>query len=253
MPRTIERAVSEMLEPPFGEFAGVPALERLAAKAGSWPEAVEDWQWCARFAYQVIERRGTGGGCFRLMYSRFLAEAGRAEAPLAAEAAARWTELAESFKAASESNEPRQELWRAVGEGAEQVLEAERKLWNALQADPFRTSPAYSEENLGSDSRPHRFVDPNPGYSAAMTIGAGIFLIAVGAILKFATNFHVQGVSIDTIGVILMVAGAVGLLIGLFKSSGPAAPPPLAPGEVPPVEERREVRDPAYRDQPPRY
>jgi Butirosin biosynthesis protein H, N-terminal/Domain of unknown function (DUF4872) len=134
VPRAIERAASEMLEPPFGEFAGVPALERLAAEAGSWPEAVSDWQWCARFAYQVIERRGTGGGCFRLMYSRFLAEAGREEAPLAAEAAARWTELAEAFKAASESEEPRPQLWEAVGAGAEQVLEAERKLWIALKA-----------------------------------------------------------------------------------------------------------------------
>jgi hypothetical protein len=85
-----------------------------------------------------------------------------------------------------------------------------------------------------------------------MTIGAGIFLIAVGAILKFATNFHVREVSIDTIGVILMVAGLVGLLIGLFqeivwsrRNRG------VAPGEAaPPVEERREVRDP---NQPPRY
>jgi hypothetical protein len=131
-PRAIERAVSEMLEPPFGEFAGVPALERLAAEAGSWPEAVEDWRWCARFAYQVIERRGTGGGCFRLMYSRFLEEAGREEAPLAAEAAARWTELAEAFKAASEDEEPRPELWRAVGKGAEQVRDAEQRLWTSL-------------------------------------------------------------------------------------------------------------------------
>lgn len=132
VPRAIARAASEMLEPPFGPFAGVPALERLADEAGSWPEAVEDWQWCARFAYQVIERRGTGGGCFRLMYSRFLAEAGREEAPLAAAAAARWTELAEAFKAASESEAPRPELWLAVGEGAQQVLEAERRLWTAL-------------------------------------------------------------------------------------------------------------------------
>ncbi|HEY8501879.1 MAG TPA: BtrH N-terminal domain-containing protein [Solirubrobacterales bacterium] len=132
VPRAIERAASEMLEPPFGPFAGVPALERLAAEAGAWPEAVEDWQWCARFAYQVIERRGTGGGCFRLMYSRFLEEAGREEAPLAAEAAARWTELAETFKAASENNEPQPQLWRAVGEGAERVLEAERRLWTSL-------------------------------------------------------------------------------------------------------------------------
>jgi hypothetical protein len=131
-PRAIERAVSEMLEPPFGEFAGLPALERLAAEVGSWPEAVDDWQWCARFAYQVIERRGTGGGCFRLMYSRFLEEAGCEEAPLAAEAAVRWTELAEACKAASESDVPRPELWRAVGEGAGRVRDAERRLWTSL-------------------------------------------------------------------------------------------------------------------------
>lgn len=132
VPRAIARAASEMLEPPFGEFAGVPALERLAAEAGSWPEVVDDWQWCARFAYQVIERRGTGGGCFRLMYARFLEEAGRDEAPLAAEAAARWTELAEAFKVASESEEPRPQLWQAVGEGAERVRDAERRLWTSL-------------------------------------------------------------------------------------------------------------------------
>jgi hypothetical protein len=132
-PRAIERAVGEMLEPPFGPFAGVPALERLATEAGSWPAAVEDWQWCARFAYQVIERRGTGGGCFRLMYSRFLEEVGRDEAPLAAAAAARWTELAEAFKAASESDEPRPQLWSAVGDSADRVLEAERRLWTSLR------------------------------------------------------------------------------------------------------------------------
>src|SRR4051794_23098940 len=121
-----------MLEPPFGEFAGVPALERLAAEAGSWPEAVGDWQWCARFAYQVIERRGTGGGCFRLMYSRFLAEAGRDEAPPAAAAAARRAPPAAGVHAASEDDEPQPQLWRAVDAGAGEVLEAERRLWTAL-------------------------------------------------------------------------------------------------------------------------
>lgn len=132
VPAAIARAASEMLEPPFGEFGGLPALERLAAEAGSWPETVEDWQWCARFAYQVIERRGTGGGCFRTMYSRFLVEAGRDEAPLAAAAGERWSELAEAFRAASETEEPRPELWREVGAGAARVAEAERRLWTAL-------------------------------------------------------------------------------------------------------------------------
>jgi hypothetical protein len=132
IPAAIARAAREMLEPTFGEFGGIPAVERLAAEAGAWPETAPDWQWCARFAYQVIERRGTGGGAFRLMYSRFLGEAGREEAPLAATAAARWTQLAEAFRLASESDEPEAALWDAVGANAEQVAEAEKRLWTAL-------------------------------------------------------------------------------------------------------------------------
>ena len=66
-----------------------PALRRFAAEVGDWPEAAEDWQWCARFLYQVIERRGTGGGNFRKMYSRFLEEAGYEEAGLARRGAGR--------------------------------------------------------------------------------------------------------------------------------------------------------------------
>ena len=132
IPAAIAKAAQEMLEPTFGEFAGLPAVERLAAEAGSWPEAAEDWQWCARFAYQVIERRGTGGGAFRLMYSRFLEEARRDESSLAAAAAARWTELAEAFKAASESDEPTAALWGEVDAGAKRVAETEARLWTAL-------------------------------------------------------------------------------------------------------------------------
>ncbi len=92
--RAIERNARQMLEPPLGEYEGLPALRRFAAEVGDWPRELEDWRWCARFCYQVIERRGTGGGNFRLMYSRFLGEAGREEAALAARAAAHWTSLA---------------------------------------------------------------------------------------------------------------------------------------------------------------
>ncbi len=132
IPAAIAKAAQEMLEPTWGEFAGLPAVERLATEAGSWPKLTADWQWCARFAYQVIERRGTGGGAFRPMYSRFLEEAGRPEAPLAAAAGAAWTELAGAFKAASESAEPEPELWDAVDALARRVAAAEAQLWTAL-------------------------------------------------------------------------------------------------------------------------
>lgn len=49
-----------------------------------------------------------------------------------------------------------------------------------------------------------------------MGIGVSIFLIAVGAILTFAIHATVSGVSIQTVGVILMVVGAIGLLVTML-------------------------------------
>jgi hypothetical protein len=49
-----------------------------------------------------------------------------------------------------------------------------------------------------------------------MTIGVSVLLIAIGAVLLFAVTTSIAGVSVDTIGVILMIAGAVGLLISLM-------------------------------------
>jgi beta-lactamase regulating signal transducer with metallopeptidase domain len=47
-------------------------------------------------------------------------------------------------------------------------------------------------------------------------IGTSLFLIATGAILYFAVDASVQGLEIQTVGVILMVIGVLGLLISLF-------------------------------------
>lgn len=132
IPAAIERAAHAMVEPEFRDFSGLDAVRRLAAEAGSWPEVAEDWQWCARFGYQVIERRGTGGGAFRLMYARFLEEVGRPEAPLAADAAAAWTHLANAFHAASESDEPKPDLLRQIDSSANRVATAEEQLWTTL-------------------------------------------------------------------------------------------------------------------------
>jgi hypothetical protein len=121
-----------MLEPPLGKFAGLPALRRFAAEVGDWPEAAEDWQWCARFLYQVIERRGTGGGNFRRMYSRFLEEAGYEESALAHEAAEHWSRLALAARTASEPDEPEPEHWSEMSMEAAKVLDAEEYLWARL-------------------------------------------------------------------------------------------------------------------------
>lgn len=49
-----------------------------------------------------------------------------------------------------------------------------------------------------------------------MGIGTSIFLIALGAILKYAVTADVEGVNLGTVGVILMVVGIVGLLLSLL-------------------------------------
>jgi len=52
-----------------------------------------------------------------------------------------------------------------------------------------------------------------------MELGTSIFLIALGAILKFAVTATVSGISLATVGTILMIVGIVGLLISLFLLS----------------------------------
>ncbi|HEX2070280.1 MAG TPA: DUF6458 family protein [Thermoleophilaceae bacterium] len=49
-----------------------------------------------------------------------------------------------------------------------------------------------------------------------MTIGSSIFLIALGAILRYAVTASVAGVDIQVVGLILMIAGIIGLVIGLY-------------------------------------
>ncbi len=49
-----------------------------------------------------------------------------------------------------------------------------------------------------------------------MGLGTSIFLIAVGAILKFAVNWQTNQVDLQAVGVILMVIGAIGLVVSLI-------------------------------------
>jgi Domain of unknown function (DUF6458) len=48
-----------------------------------------------------------------------------------------------------------------------------------------------------------------------MGIGTSILLIAVGAILRYAVNVTVEGIELQTVGLILMIVGIIGLVISL--------------------------------------
>jgi hypothetical protein len=49
-----------------------------------------------------------------------------------------------------------------------------------------------------------------------MGLGASLFLIAIGAILAFAVDVTTEGFNLNTIGIILMIVGALGLIISMI-------------------------------------
>jgi hypothetical protein len=81
-----------------------------------------------------------------------------------------------------------------------------------------------------------------------MTVGIGfsIFLFVLGAILTFAVDVTTEGFSLNTVGIILMVAGVIGLLLSVLFWSSFAPYRRRSVGTLPEervVEERRIERD----------
>lgn len=64
-----------------------------------------------------------------------------------------------------------------------------------------------------------------------MTGGGALSLIAVGAILYFAVTADVAGIELETVGLILMIVGAIGLALGLMLSMRRPATRGEAPDE----------------------
>ena len=88
--------------------------------------------------------------------------------------------------------------------------------------------------------------DRAPLYAARTMIGLGLFLMAVGAILKYAVTATLAGIDIQVVGVILLVIGIIVMLFGIARlimdqqRRPPSGPPPGGyggrPGAPPPTQ-----------------
>jgi len=95
---------------PKRDNEGILGLKKFAAEMMLWKN-FKDFTWCARYAYQVIEKRGTGGSGYRKLYADFIAEAEKYRPELAGlgahekmiEISLNWTSLANVLKSMSEN------------------------------------------------------------------------------------------------------------------------------------------------------
>ncbi|MZR63433.1 BtrH N-terminal domain-containing protein [Alcanivorax sp. DP30] len=114
---------------------GIEALTTWKQDLPRW-KAFEKWPWLLRFAYQVIEKRGTGGSGFRAMYSEFLDESSgilpeiknMGLVVLMRRSATAWSYLADCLREGSESETFPE---KKIGEAIEYVREAELRYVNA--------------------------------------------------------------------------------------------------------------------------
>ena len=113
VPLALGKNAREMLAPQGDSAAGVSGMRRMAGEIHRWPEMTGEWAFASRFGYQIIEKRGTGGGLFRRVYARYLGEASSHHPPLAGTGLAEkmvavadgWTEIAGRLKEISEERD----------------------------------------------------------------------------------------------------------------------------------------------------
>jgi membrane protein implicated in regulation of membrane protease activity len=75
-----------------------------------------------------------------------------------------------------------------------------------------------------------------------VSIGGGIFLLVIGAIMAFALDFTVVGIDIQLIGYILLVAGFLVLVLGLVLRFRPRRAETTVTTEIDPATGERIVR-----------
>jgi len=138
---SIAQAVDAHLNPPIKNF-GVSGMRHTASQLLKWPSLFNDNELRMNLfnLYIFIEIGGTGGGCFRSMYARFLDESSRtARMPALAQAAEsfresarRFTSIAMLFEHAATAADLRPRIQTAA-ETFRQIAELEEQAWRLLQ------------------------------------------------------------------------------------------------------------------------
>lgn len=122
-----------------GADFGIAGIRTLAGDLEAWADA-PDWQWCMRFTYQVIEKRGTGGGGFRLLYAQFLDEASKIrpdlvnadDVSLMFAIADKWSKASALFKRESEKEAPNG--LRDISAALLEIADAEEKVYGRIMS-----------------------------------------------------------------------------------------------------------------------
>ncbi len=143
IPAALQRNAEQMEHDTSG-FGGLEALEEFAAEVVGWRE-LDDASWAYRFAYQCIEKRGTGGGNFRFLYRDFLQQAGGLVPSIARDQLAismsrtgsAWSTLARYLEAMSrfvdpEAEQPDEDPTHHLESMAEAVFQFESTFWDRI-------------------------------------------------------------------------------------------------------------------------
>lgn len=146
-PAGIRESIGEvcqgMLAPPIANL-GVKGIRKAIRETLKWPESLDAAalrRTCFNVALFIDRRGGTGGGIFRYMYGRFLAEAARiAGEPRLAEMGTalaaigdQWEQVAAAFAAAAQAEHPERLLKTATSPMYE-IADREQDFWERLRA-----------------------------------------------------------------------------------------------------------------------
>lgn len=137
----ILRVTTGMLEPPITNL-GVKGIRKAAQRVLKWPQVLDQQMLCAALFNGFIfidATGGTGGGIFRLMYSRFLREAGKITGDIRFDESAdafedigeKWQIVAGMFNEASQADDPTSGL-PAISKALLELADIEETAWSRL-------------------------------------------------------------------------------------------------------------------------